>query len=79
MHPLERITRLEQVIENLDGIVDLFPEFSVLWQHVNKESVDEKSIQFYSKVAMAIAILRNQVDFERRIISRDDDKKISLQ
>lgn len=79
MHALERIARLEDVIKNLEDLFDLFPEFCALWEHVNRDFSDYRSAEFYAKTAMSIAILKNQVEYELKIISEGDNSSIFMQ
>lgn len=77
MHPLERISRLEDVIKNLEDIGDLYPEFSILWGYVNQDYFDPNAVNFHIKLAMSIGILKNQVQHEMGLLNvQDNDPKL---
>ncbi len=79
MHPLERISRLEDVIKNLEDIGKLYPEFSILWGYVNQDYFDPNAVDFHVKLAMSIGVLKNQVKYELDLLAKNKKDNDFLQ
>jgi hypothetical protein len=80
MHPLEKIARLEEVINLLDEINMVYAtDQAAVWNTGVEGDPGNRRLDFLIKIATAIGILQNQVEYEKESISDGDEDKNSMQ
>ena len=80
MHPQERTARIEEVIDLLDEIAMMFViDPASVWSYPVEGDPGYRRVEFLAKISMAIAILQNQVEYEKEDSSGDVERSNTIQ
>ena len=80
MHPLEKIARLEEVVNLLDEINMVYAtDQAAVWNTGVEGDPGNRRLDFLIKIATAIGILQNQVEYEKESLSDGDEDKNFIQ
>lgn len=79
MHSLEKIARLEEVLDLLDEINMMFAvDPGSIWNHAVEGDPGYRRLEFLVKIATAIGILQNQVEYEKNQLTDGSGDQVTL-
>jgi hypothetical protein len=80
LHPQERTARLEEVVDLLDEIAMMFViDPASVWNYPVEGDPGCRRVEFLAKISMAIAILQNQVEYEKEDSAGDGERSNTIQ